>query len=562
MKFTQTIKNHYDYLLPILIWIIIFGKNIFSQLMFVDYVPTTYFNSLNNIALSEFTANINPFDLLKLLASFTGLLPYLFQFSILLIMFLSYFYIKRLFKDKPKLFSIIFALVYFFNPFVYSRIMSGQIGVLLAYLMLPACIFYIFEYLHQINKKTSIKLVLCITLSSLFSIHFFIINLIIFIVSSIFIYFYHNKFSIKKYLLFSMIILILAILLNALWLQSLFASKIFSAIDSSHEDFFSPKLSKNIPAVAKIMGMSGFWRENSYNSTFDVFPTYVWFILLALMLILLVTGHYLSNDKTSKIFYSLFWIGLILGTGIAHPYTRPIFNNLFKFLPFFNGFRDSHKLVSLIALAYSYFLAVFAIEIKNRIKKLKFLPTLLIIILIILFSFPLINLNNQIHSVSYPKDYSELNSFFNSKQVNAKIIYLPWQNYLTYNWTINSSPDGRISVPINSLVKQKILIGPDTWGAESSLTLPISQCLKQNNLSCLEQNHVQFIIHDKCSFYQDNFIKNSSLSLAPKAFSNPCLDVYELSTQPFNQPIPLRFTIGIIMSILTLIILIIFLIKL
>ena len=203
--------------------------------------------------------------------------------------------------------------------------------------------------------------------------------------------------------------MIFLILINLFWIQGIMSSTIFQSISSGHEDFFSPKLSSDVPAVAKVMGMYGFWRESSYTSTYASLGRIPYFILLAILLAILLFSYYITHDKRSKIFYTLFWIGLVLGTGISHPYTRPFFDYLFKYLPFFSGFRDSHKLVSLIALSYAYFLGVFVERILSNVKKLKFLPILIIIGFILFFTFPLLGLNNQIRSVSYPQSYNELN---------------------------------------------------------------------------------------------------------------------------------------------------------
>jgi len=562
MKIQEILKKNYDYILPLIIWILIFGKNIFSQMMFVDFVPDTYFTIPKLLVLGNYTSTLNPFDILRLIFTPLHLLPYLFQFSILIAMFLSYSYIRRLFKEKEIIFIILFALIYFFNPFVYSRIMIGQVGVLISYLLLPLNIFYIFKFFESNTKKSFLKMVLSITLTSLCSIHFFAINFIIFILSAIFLY-SKNKFSVKNSLITLISFFLLIFLLNSFWIQGIFSNPILKTIDSSHEVFFAPKLSNEIPAVAKIMGMYGFWRESSYTSLYSSFNSGIYFLLLGILLILMLSGYYLCHEKKSKLFFSLFWIGLVLGTGISHPYTRPFFNSLFNYLPFFNGFRDSHKLVSLIALSYAYFIPILIVEIRNKIKPrlLKTLPLVLIILFILLFTFPLLGLNNQIKPLSYPSSYNQINSFLDSKQINGKIIYLPWQTYLTYNWTIGSSSDGRISTPINQLLKYPVLTGPDAYGAETIENHKITHCLSNKSISCLEQNSVQFLLLDKCSLYQEEntWITKNNQSLA---YSSACIDVYQLNPTPQKQKsVPIRFIVGSIISILTLGFIIFFIIK-
>lgn len=374
----------------------------------------------------------------------------------------------------------------------------------------------------------------------------------------------NNKPHLTKYLTSILLIILLILLLNSFWLQGLFSNKIFSAIDTQHEDFFSPKMSKDVSAFAKVLGMYGFWREAGYLTTYKFFSVYIWYIMLFILLILFLTGFYLNNDnKTlSYLFFALFWTGLILATGISHPYTKPFFDFLFNNLPFFNGFRDSHKLVSLIVLAYSYFIPITIINLKEKIKSKKFMfsriisyfPVALLIIFILLFTFPLLGLWNQVKPIGYPQSYYQVNNYLEKQSVNGNMLYLPFQTYLTYSWSLNSSSDGRISVPINNIVKKTIIIGPDQYGAGDELMKSASICLNEKSISCLENNNVQYVLKDKCAMFPDKYgwINNTL------AYSTECIDIYEIDNINNIQEtkIPIGFILGSLISLITLIILI------
>jgi hypothetical protein len=193
-------------------------------------------------------------------------------------------------------------------------------------------------------------------------------------------------------------------------------------------------------------------------------------------------------------------------------------------------------------------------------KKIRIIPIILITVLILFLSFPLINLNNQLKQVNYPGDYQELNSFLNTIKISGKIIYLPWQTYLTYSWTINSSSDGRIPIPINQILKYPVLTGPDIYGSGSFQTQIISNCLSNNSIECLKQNQIQLLIYDKCSLYKEQSIIEN---LSSKIYSNACIDLYEINSNAVQtqQPIPARFLISSIISLITITGLITYLIK-
>lgn len=550
------IKSFLEYLTIITIWFLIFGKNVFAKsLMFVDYVPSTFFDFWKVLIMSNFIDANYAFGGLKLVFSWINLLPLLFTFSILISMLISYTYIRKL-THNGRIFNLLFALIFFFNPFVYSRIMIGQIGVLISYLLMPFFLFYLFNFFEKDMKfKELVKLIIAYTITGTFSMQFFVFNFIFFLFGSFWFYFYKNKFDFKKYLKVFALFLLLLILLNMFWIQGVFSNNIFSSINSDHERFFSPKLSENIPAVAKVIGMYGFWRESSYLRIFNLIPVSLWYIMLFILIALIILGYYIDNkNKKSKFFYSLFWIGLIFGVGISHPYTGRLFDFLFNSLPLFNGFRDSHKFVALIAISYAYLIPLSIIKIKEHIKIKKLFYGLIIclfVIFILIYNFPLIFLNNQIHPISYPQDYSQVNKFLNEQNTNGYIIYLPWQLYLTYSWSLNSSSDGRITVPINNLIQKDVISGTDTYGSSTELMSKINICLINKDVSCLENQGVEYILKDKCALYIDDY---SWINSGP-VFQTNCVDVYKINnkTNAQTQQIPLRFVCGVIISLTTLI---------
>jgi len=436
--------------------------------------------------------------------------------------------------------------------------------------------------------------------------HFFVLNFIMFLVASFWFYFYvrnvpksyiseHPKNSLStqsffdktekkdliKYLKILSIFVVLLVLLNMYWMQGMFAGGMLSEINEKHEDFFAPKMSSGVSAIAKVIGMWGFWREGAYDRVYSLMPLWLWYGIIALLILLLLVGYYSDLDnsnsparnsakvntnsrmlcnenKKSKFFYTLFWLGLILGVGISHPYTGKIFEVLFANVPFFNGFRDSHKFVALIALAYAYFLpnATEAINknlMKLKVKLGKILSIVVIIGLIALIfglNFAMINLHGQVKNVEYPRSYQEVNEFFNSREIDGKIVYLPWQGYLSYNWSRDVSSDGRIGAFANGIIDKGVISGPDEYGGNSGFRAEVSNCLNNNDKKCLKEIGVEYVMHDKCAFYPDNY---SWLNDFENAFSNECLNVYYVGGVSEKAQIPARFILGLIISILALI---------
>ncbi|MDP2925336.1 MAG: hypothetical protein Q8N99_03115 [Nanoarchaeota archaeon] len=432
-----------------------------------------------------------------------------------------------------------------YNPFIYSRIMLGQINVVISYLLMPVVLFYMMDlFKNDLDKKSLIKLIFSMTFSSIFSIHFFFINFLVFFTASYYFYFYKKEYDIKRYLFSVLCLVFILIFLNLYWLQGIINNNIFSSITEDHEDFFSPKPSEDIPAIMKIISMWGNWREAGYLTSYNIYPLLLFYILVIFLLSFILLGYYYSKDLESRFFYTLFWIGLILATGISHPYTGPFFDFLFKYIPFFNGFRDSHKFVSLIALSYSYFIPKFILSLKSRNLRYFLIP--IILIFIVFFTLPILLINKQINPVSYPQDYKEINKVLDSAKPKGYIIYLPWQSYITYEWSKDSSSDGRISVPINNIVHYPVIIGPDTYSLENPLSEKISVCIAKKDLVCLKQNSVEYILIDKCAYYEKQDWINTS-----KVYSNDCIEIYKIDgISSVKYSIPLRFILSFLISLM------------
>ncbi|MFA6023478.1 MAG: hypothetical protein WC781_05305 [Candidatus Pacearchaeota archaeon] len=548
-----TYKNIMEYLAVFAIWLLIFGKNSLSNLVFVDYIPSTFPDVIKALEMSGFVYRINLFDIFKSLLTTVNLGSIAFSISMLIAMIISYYFIKKI-AGK---YSLLFALIFFFNPFIYSRIMIGQIGIILSYLIMPIYSFYLLELFEkQFSNKTLIKTAISATFMGMFSLQFFVFAVIMFFIAVIFSYKKQNN-----YMKIISIFIILLLLLNLYWIQGFFSNTIFSSINSEHENFFAPKSTGEVSAVTKIIGMWGFWREVSYITPFTEIPIVIWFVMLAIFVLLALWGYYNDMDKfRANFFFSLWCLGILFATGISHPLIAPIFDFLFKNIPFFNGFRDSHKFLALTALAYAYFIPLGIKDLFDRLKEkdinskiIRISVIIFTALFIITYTYPLICLSNQISPVDYPQAYFDANNYLDSQNTKGYIIYLPWQTYLTYSWTQDISSDGRIAVPINAIIKKPVLVGPDKWGSSDSLTDSITSCISKQSTSCLENAGVQYIIKDNCAQFVDKYSWISN-----PVYSNSCLEIYELNPQTIKQTnFSLRFIIALEISLLTLIVLIV-----
>ena len=536
-----------EYLGVIVLWLAIFGKNAFSLLLFVDYMPANAGNLERTLIASNYTASINVLHFFREIFGLLNLRAIFFSFTILFSMLLSYYYISKTIKDKKR---YLFAFIFFFNPFVYTKIMIGQLSILIAYLLIPVFLYYLFNMLEtKLERKSVLKLALITTILGAMTPHFFVFYILMVFVGM---FCYLDKQQLKKSMKSIGLFLIILLLLNVYWIQGMFAGGMLSEINEKHEDFFAPKQTQGVSAISKVIGMWGFWRENANQTAYSLMPSFLWYLLIGSLVVLVILNYNFSEkDKKSRFYYILFWMGLILGVGISHPYTGKIAEFLFSNVPFFNGFRDSHKFVAFVCLGYAYFLP----KTQDILKNKKIIISLLVALLIISVNFQMFNLSGEIQGANYPEEYSELNTFLNSQQVTGKIIFLPWEGYLTYNWSKSVSRDGRVGAFANGIIDRGVVTGPDEYGGNSGFRQEVSQCLSQEDINCLKEIGVDYIIYERCAFYPPT---NYSWARTNQVFDRDCLELHKIGGE-YNQEVPFRFIISLLISFMALILVLVLL---
>ncbi len=544
-----TLLTVVPWLFPFFIFVLIFYPVLFQPVFLVDYAPRLYVNPIKDLQMGNFSW-LHAGDILDWLLSSFRLSGIFFQIAFLSSLYVSFYFIRKLQKHYMLSF-----LIFVFNPFVYSRLMVGQIWVVVSYLLLPMYLHYIVQALSSKNSRASwMKAAVAAAVISTFSPHMMFFLLVIMGVA--FFWFVRGTvgFQWKDQLKSVCVFILLLMMLNAYWLQAVLSPSIaLPSISAGHKYFFSPTLSQDLPAVAKIIGMWGFWREDGFVTFYESVPRFVYYALVGCLLLLLLLGYMKSNDPTGRTMLSLWWIGVVLATGVSHPFTAPFFDFLFNHLPFFSGFRDSHKLVVFIAMGYA-FLCPCVLDVKGRegSKKQAIMRAgvyAFIVVLILVFTFPLIGFGHQIKSAWYPSSYVSAAEFLNEQPLEGYTIYLPWQTYLTYTWTKGTSPDGRIPAPINHVVKRSVTLGPDIWGSVDSFQNTIGACIQNRSVSCLERSGVRYVLKDRCAYFPDRYDWLNRTVI----HDNGCLTIIKLEplilNGPQEQKLPVRFVIGSLISL-------------
>jgi len=503
----------YAILISALVYLATFGSFLLSPgtLIYLDSVPTLYperyFTHLLSNANTWGAASIAslPYRLLAVASSWV-LPTFLFRELFLLACFVAggVFLFKTLeVKGAARYLGVLLLL---YNPFIYLRTAAaGQLGVVVATVLAPIFIYYLFTYYATPTRRGALKLALAYTLASMLQPHFFILNGIVFLL-------YSGILALKREVGVREISWACAaiLLVNIYWLAFLpFLKPVaIEGVTQEHMQFFYPRPSIDLNSAVKLAGLYGFWREAAVERIYAEVPLYAFIAFVSLLIYLSIHGFLSApRDSRSILFIALIFLGIILA--LAAPYLE------------LKPFRDSHKFAYLTLLGYTYLIPR-GVEAHRRFKHV----LILVAAVLLYFNHMQILLAGQLHPIEYPRDYRDAGEILN--QIEGEVVYLPWKQYITYTWSLKAGLDGRIGVPINAVTKKLVKTGCDPafdYCFETHEQKRIRKCLEEKNVSCLKSLNLSYAVIDSCAVLKEDYTWIEGWEL----FSSRCLKILELS---------------------------------
>jgi len=369
-------------------------------------------------------------------------------------------------EDKIAIFVIsLFAL---FNPFVYDRMMYGQVGIVLAFGLFILAIGYLLDYYKNGKGKSLTYFGIFAGLTLQFSVHFIFFLGIIFVLFLVLLFLKYLKPSMdsrlrgnengwKNFIKYIFIAGALCILLNANWIVGNFVSKnstanfVSSGITKQDLLAFKTSGSSNGQVLSNVLLMSGFWGKDQYRYADLTSVKSNWgksfFFLLPLILIGLYFGIRKKETRALSIGLSIvFVVSVVLASGIGVSYFQNFTYWLFDNVPLYKGLRETQKWVSVITLIYLIFISIGVktiLETKIFSVHKKMLLTFVGAVIIMQAPFLLWGFSGQLKPTQYPADWNVVNKEMQCS-ANDKFLFLPWHLYMSFNWVgkIIATPAG------------------------------------------------------------------------------------------------------------------------
>lgn len=426
---------------------------------------------------------------------------------------------------------------YTLNPFVYARILAGQWFVLAGYAALPFAIWATVRALRSRSPKDWLVVALLLSVTA-FNAQMFVLGVVS--VSAV-MFAWSIKHRQRSVLSGLVLLTVATLLLNLYWIVPALQSDqtVLQQIDQRDLDAFAP-ISQFGSAFISITGLYGFWRDGyEYPVTQSAA-----FYFLIIPIIWLAVFAVISKWRTPLVsaLAALGIAGLVLAPGISGPFDW-LFRFLFENVPFFNGFRDSHKFAVLIALTYAVLGAVGLEAILENVRmgpaiqrRVQFIAPVLLLVITAAYTYTaLLGFGGRLQPVSYPDDWQQAQDVLDREAGESSILLLPWNTYMEYPWLPNEEKSARTLAKAyfsqslifpKSVIKRAGIFGQSSSPEQEYIRDLLNDSLLRTDfgerISELAVSHVLLV---KAEEWEQFDYLNSQLSLE-LAFDGPSVRLY------------------------------------
>lgn len=392
----------------------------------------------------------NAFSLRAALYVLSLLMPtWLVQKLLLIGLTFLLFYIPYRFLPVPHNTARVFAaMLYALNPFVYSRVLAGQWMILLSYALLPLLLFALLRLTAEPNRKHALLFLAALFLISVGAIHFVYLSILF---SLFFIAAFAGKAVWQKQRALAVSIVkwsgvgfALFLLVCSYWIVPalLRTSPLEAQFDEKHFEVFAAAPNESTPVWRNVAVLGGFWAERQAWKYYFVWPqehALFWSAAL-LLLVLVLLGLYKGIQTRETRFFTVLICLTAAGAYVTAlgAADTPLYNFnmwLYEHMPGWNGLRDSHKLVSFLALSYACLTGIGVSHVFTYLKEKN--THSYAVLMPVFFILPVVfgmyqwgGYQQQLEPVWYPQTWHSAKEVLDADP-EKKVLVLPWHGYFS-----------------------------------------------------------------------------------------------------------------------------------
>ena len=391
------------------------GTSAFSFIWINTYLNFTAF--ISNLGL--------PWNLVGLLF---WILP------VFLISFTSSLLLYRYIFKGSRIPAVLAGIIYASNTYILMIVMGGQLGVALAYSLVPLVLYMFMKTINNLNYKTTILFSLALSLEVLLDPRISYLTGIAILLYVLFKGLSRGKFYKEVYFAF-IIPVIVTIFIHSFWIVPVILFRV-NSVPVGFDSVEGLKFLSFADFSHSFALLHPNWPENIFGKTYFMKSEFILLPILAFSSLL-----FLKFKRKILFFAALGLVGAFLAKGINPPYGE-IYAWLFNNLPGFVVFRDPTKLYILAAVSYSILIPFALSNISQKLSK--YLCILFIVFWLSIMLpgiFQQVGKNFRISQV--PEEYAGLKEFLAKDKGFYRTFWIP--TFQRYGYFSNLHPAIRAS---------------------------------------------------------------------------------------------------------------------
>lgn len=358
------------------------------------------------------------------------------------LLYIPYRFLPFLTTHASRLFA---GFLYVLNPFVYTRLLAGQWGVLLGYMCLPLVAYSVARLIEKRDRTSGFIFGGALLLVGVSSIHFLYLSVIISLVwvgVSLVRSGGMERVPLAKASLWGFV-LFLAV--STYWLipALLRDTPLEERFTIAHFEGFSASENHLVPTELNLAVLGGFWGEGDEWRYYFVWPQdHAIFWIVAVLLFFLIVAGFMTMLKSKENRNTA--IGLALLAVCAYIVALGAWGGMFTSLnlwlythvPGWSGLRDSHKIAGVLALVYVLFAGAGVERCIAYMREKKpqwvraFVPSLFVLPIVFgMYEFG--GFHNQLIPTEYPDTWYAARTVLSEAEPSDKMLVLPWQGYFS-----------------------------------------------------------------------------------------------------------------------------------
>lgn len=363
-------------------------------------------------------------------------------------------------------------IFYMFNPFVYSRALTGQWNIITAYALLPWLLVSLLYFLKRPAFFSACRVALWCTAIILLNIHVGLLAFLLLLGVSVFTAMFSFVQSWRRGIQFGgwlVVIFLIFLALNSYWIGPAIAEKSavkhFTQQVISQTDIFS-FFTRPDPVHGVLWNtaaMYGFWADEDQRYVLQKIFVLYWLYLFFAFFALVLWGAMVSlrncfrhnaffrhsEESQWGVVLPLILTGLVaffFAVGVSYEPIKPTILWLYNHIPFLRGFREPHKFVALLVFIYAIFGAIGVNDLLARIERIKnskllwfklLAPGLFLLIPLAYSPGLLWGFHGQIKPSHYPKSWFQVDEWLASDSDEFRVLFLPWHQYINLSFANN-----------------------------------------------------------------------------------------------------------------------------